>query len=63
MKKLMLMMALSAISFGSAFAYEFTPAKADVVQTDTIKTKKVKVKGNKMKKKKVVTKKDTMSKM
>jgi hypothetical protein len=62
MKKLMLMMAISAISFGSAFAYDFTPAKAGVMQTDTMKTKKMKMKENK-KKKKTTVKKDTMSKM
>lgn len=51
MKKLALMIALAAISFGSVYAHSATPVKAGTMQMDT--TKKMKKKPMKMKKKKM----------
>ncbi len=59
MKKVCLMVALAAFSFGSVFANGATPVKAGIMQTDS--TSKMKKKPMKMKKKKMS--KDTMSKM
>ncbi len=59
MKKLILMMAVAAISFSSVYAHGVTPVKAGIMQMDS--TKKMKKKPMKMKKMKM--KKDTMSKM
>lgn len=69
MKKLVCMLALGAISFGSVYAGSYT-VKTNAALQDTTK-KKVKVKGDKKKvkmkndstKTKIKMKKDTMSKM
>lgn len=58
MKKVWLMVALAAISFGSVFAHGTTRVAHPAMQTDTVK--KEKKKGMKTKKKKMV-KKDTTS--
>jgi len=58
MKKVICMMAIAAISFGTVFAHgTFSPSNADLTQQDTTK-KKVKSKDGKMKKK-MKTKKDS----
>ncbi len=60
MKKMICMVALAAISFGTVFAHgPIVSAKADVAKQDTTK-KKWKKKDGKMKKK---VKKDTTTKM
>lgn len=57
MKKMICMVALAAISFGTVFAHgPIVSAKADVAKQDTTKKMKVKKKNGKMK---VKTKKDT----
>jgi hypothetical protein len=61
MKKMICMVALAAISFGTVFAHgPIVSAKADVAQQDTAKKMKKKMKDGKMKKK---MKKDTTTKM
>ncbi|WP_377165737.1 hypothetical protein [Mucilaginibacter terrae] len=60
MKKVICMMAIAAISFGTVFAHgSVTSVKTDATQQDTIKKKK---KDGKMKKKtkRDTTKRDTM---
>ncbi len=61
MKKMICMVALTAISFGTVFAHGTTvSAKADIAQQDSTKKMKWKKKDGKMKKK---MKKDTTTKM
>ena len=63
MKKILCMVALSAISFGTVLAHgAYTPANADVTQQDTVKKKRyTKTKRTVVKKHRA--KKDTTTKM